>query len=109
MPQLDLGRHSSSSSDDFEVYSNHEASPKALSTRSSQDSHRNPRSDLNDSEEAFEVGRPTHTRHRSGSVHSTTIEEPFTRGEHVFMIGSAVLVASLTVAAVTVVLSKADF
>lgn len=101
-----MPQHSPSSSDDIEVYGDHDPGHKPLASHSSQDSHHN--TPVDDSEEAFEVEQPTHGRRRSGSVHSTSIEEPFTHAERVFMLASAVLVASLTVVAVTVVLSKAE-
>jgi hypothetical protein len=43
----------------------------------------------------------------ASSMHSIEPEEPFTRGERLFMMTSAAMVAGLTIAAVTVVLTKA--
>lgn len=40
-------------------------------------------------------------------MHSVQLEEPFTRGERLFMVASAAMVAALTIAAVTVVLTEA--
>lgn len=55
-----------------------------------------------------DTGRPSHVRRRSGSsIRSAELEEPFTRGERLFMITSVVMVAGLTIAAVTVVLMGA--
>lgn len=100
----DNRRSSSSSSSDIDVHGNRNTNGHSLYNRTSEEF----RDSTNVSEEALSFTRPTHTRRRSGSVHSMSIEEPFTRGEHIFMIGSAALVSVLTVAAITVVLSKAE-
>lgn len=95
--------HSSSSdSSDFEVYNDSTSSLHRLSSspaaQSSSAIH----------EEDVELSRPTHIRRRSSVSGTSGIEEPLTRGERVFMAGSAALVAGLTIAAVSVVLLKAE-
>lgn len=109
-------RSSSDSNRDAEVYRPNDvsssSSPGTPLVRAPRDSDESDVVQV-DEEEAIDIGRPKssptgHVRRRSiSSIHSTDLEEPFTRGERLFMITSAVMVTSLTIAAVAVVLMKA--
>lgn len=101
--------HSSSSdSSDFEVYTGSTGSLHRLSSSPAAQSRSAINEEDSEDVELSSSSRPTHIRRRSSISGASGIEEPLTRGEKVFMAGSAALVAGLTIAAVSVVLLKAE-